>query len=346
MMDKKIKMAAGAGLAALAVVVAGGGYYFFHVKADSPSYAIETLTQSIESHDVQEFHRVVNVDGVLDSGYDGFVEGITASESTTTPDASETIKNFTKMLRGPMILSMKTALDSYVETGNFKPEDNSGVPELIERIGLNDIEVRDVKNIQVNDANPNEAFADVIVFQPELEREFPIQFILTRGKDNRWQIDRVQNFKDYVAEINRARRKQLDDYLAQTSEINARHEAILREAEQKYGMILSAGSLGQDKTRADLKVMLDEIFRKDWEARKEELFGMHVPKDAETLHNLYLRICDLAVSAAQDYAKWMDDKNAPTIKSAEEKIHQMQTLMTEAAALAKRMTAVKRRTEE
>ena len=66
---------------------------------------------------------------------------------------------------------------------------------------------------------------------------------------------------------------------------------------------------------------------------------MKVPKDAETLQNLYMRICDLSIAAAKDYAKWMDDNNAATIKSAEEKIHQVQTLMAEAASLAKRMTS-------
>lgn len=338
-MNKKIKMAVGAGLAALALAVAGGGYYYFHVRADNPAHAIETLTRAIEKHDVQEFHRVVNVDGVIDSGYDGFVEGISSSDSANTSDAKEVIKSFTKMLRGPLTLSMKTALDSYVATGDFNTDDNSGVIELIERTGLNNAEVRDVRNIKVNDENNNEAFADVIVFQPELEREFPIHIVLKRGENDRWKIDSIKNFQEYVTEINRARRKQIDDYLVKSTEINTRHEIILREAEEKYGMILSAGSLGQDKTRAELKTMLDEIFRKDWEARKEEFFGMHVPKDAETLHNLYLRICDLAISAAQDYAKWMDDKNAPTIKSAEDKIHQVQTLMTEASALAKRMAA-------
>ncbi len=32
-MNKRIKMAAGAGLAALALVVSGGGYYYFHGHA-------------------------------------------------------------------------------------------------------------------------------------------------------------------------------------------------------------------------------------------------------------------------------------------------------------------------
>ena len=104
-------------------------------------------------------------------------------------------------------------------------------------------------------------------------------------------------------------------------------------------MILAMGNLGNDKTRAELKVLINDVFKKDWEDRKQELFSLPVPKDAATLHNLYMRICDLSIAAAQDYAKWMDDKNSATIKSAEEKIHQVQSLMGEASALAKRMTS-------
>ena len=82
-----------------------------------------------------------------------------------------------------------------------------------------------------------------------------------------------------------------------------------------------------------------EVLKKDWEERKQELFSLRVPKDAETLHNLYMKICDIYIDAAQDYAKWMDDKNAATIKAAESKIHQAQTLTSEAMAIAKRMTS-------
>lgn len=336
-MNKRVKMTVGAGVAALAVAVAGGGYYYFHVRTDTPDYAIKAVSRSIDKHDVKEFHRVVNVDSVLDSGYDGFVDGITPPDNATTPDAKEAIKNFTQMLRAPLMLSLKAAIDSYVATGAFDERENIGIMEMIERTGLNDLEVRGVKNIELNDANNNEAFADLMLYQPELGREFPMQIVLSRGKDNQWQVTRVQNFQEYVAHITQARRMQLDDYLAKAGEINARHEATIREAEQRYGTILALGSLAQDKTRAELKTLLNDVFKADWEARKQELFSLPVPRDAAALHNLYMKICDLSIAAAQDYAKWMDDKNVATIKAAEDKIHQMQSLMAEAGVLAKRM---------
>lgn len=327
----------GAGLAALAVVVAGGGYYYFHVHNDTPDRVIKTITRAIDEHDVKEFHRNVDVDGVLDSGYEGFVDGVTSAAGATTDDAKDAIKNFTQILREPMMTGLKEAIDSYVATGDFDAEKNIGALEMLERTGLNNVKFIGVKNVQLNDADRDEAFADVIIFQPELGNEFAFQVVMRRD-DDRWKVVRVQNFRDYVAQITKARRVQLEDYLKITGEINISHELVIRDFEQKYSATLAAGNLGNDKTRAELKQIILNIFQKDWETRKRELFSVHVPKDAQTLHNLYMRISDLWISAAQDYAKWMDDKNAATIKSAEEKIHQAQTLTSEAAALAKRMT--------
>ena len=338
-MEKRIKMAAGAGIAALAVAVAGGGYYYFHVRPDTPDYAIKTVSQSIEKHDVKEFHRVVDLDGVLNSGYNGFVDGMTAPGNATTPDAKEAIRNFTQMLRVPLLLSLKAAVDTYIETGNLDTTEYVGVMELIERTGLNDIEARGVKNIELNDANRNEAFADLIIYQPELGHEFPIQIILTRGADDRWQITRVKNFQDYVAQITQARRIQLDEYLAKAGEINAKHETTIREGEQRYAAILTQGNLAQEKTRAELKTLVNDTFKADWELRKQELFSLPVPKEAAPLHDLYMKICDLSIAASQDYARWLDDRNIATIKASEDKIHQVQSLIMEAAVLAKRLTS-------
>lgn len=338
-MNKRLKKSLGAGLAALAVLVAGGGYCYFHVNKDTPACAIEAVSESIAHRDVKEFNRVVNVDSVLDSGYEGFADGLAAVDSTATPETQETLRNVTRMLREPMLASLKTAVNSYVATGALNPKENVGVLELLERAGLNGAEIRDVKNIEVTDANKNEAFADVMVYQPELGRNFPIEIVLSRGKDDRWQVTRVKNFREYVAQILKARREQLNQYLAQAAEINARHDVTIRAAEEKYGLILSAGSFAQDKTRAELKTLLDDTFKHDWEARKQELFGLHVPKDAETLHNLYLRICDTWLDAGRDYSRWLDDNNALTIRAAEDKIHQAQELTSDAGALAKRMTS-------
>ena len=337
-MDKRTRMKAGAGIAALAVVLAGGGYFYFHSDDGTPEHAIKTIERSIDKHDTKTFYRMVDVDSVLDSGYDGFVEGLAASAGTMTPDTQATVKDFAQLLRGSLILSLKSAIDSYISTGDLNTEKNLGVVKLLDRTGLNDASIRDVKNVQINDAKRDEAFADLIIFQPELDKEFPLHLVLTRGEDNEWKVSRVQNFQEYVADIIEARQAKLNDYLAKAAEINSKHDSTVREAEQKYGSILASGNLAKKETRDELKTLIDDVFKKDWAQRKQELFSLPVPKEAESLHNLYMRICDMSTDACEDYSKWMDDNNPATIKSAEEKIHQVQTLTTEAADHVKRIT--------
>lgn len=337
-MNKRHKLIIGSVLAALAIIVSVWGYYKFHVRTDTPGYAIEVVGEALENHDVRTFHRAVDVDSVINSGYDGFIEGLTVAERTATPETKDAIENFTQIFRAPIITSMKAALDSYVATGKIDANDFADVKDILERTGLKDCELRDVKNVEVNDADRDEAFADVIVFQPELDREFPIQIVLRRD-NGQWKVVSIKNFRDYVEQIMLSRRVQLDEYLAKVGEINSRHDAALREGEKKYGVILSRGDLSKDETRTELKKLLIDNFKSDWEARRQDFLKLHVPREAQPLHDLHMKICDLAVDAAQNYAAWMDDRSSVTIKLAEERINQVKTLMVDAAAMARRMTS-------
>lgn len=335
-MDNKLKIGVGVGV--IVLLLAGGGFFFFHSNKNTPEYAMEQVEKSIKSHDKKEFHRLVNVDSVLNSGYDEIVEGLTDSDKSMSIEAREAVKNFTQMLKSPLILSLKSAIDSYVETGEFKESENAGVKELLGRTGIDKIEFRDVENISVNPENDREAVADIKIFQSELGHEFVLKTVLQKDENNQWQIVSVQNFRDFIMQIGEVRRAQLDLYLKQSEEINSRHDQVIRDAEQKYSSILALGSLGQENTRSDLKNLMLDVIKKDWEVRKQELFNLTVPQGAETLQNVRLKICDLEIGYAEEYANWMSDKKASTIKSAEEKRRQAQTLMTEANVLARRMS--------
>ena len=156
-----------------------------------------------------------------------------------------------------------------------------------------------------------------------------MKFVLTKTGSDNWKVVRVENFKEFITQINQVRLKSLDEYLKQSEEINKRHDKIIADAEQKYKAIKAAGSLAQDRTRISLRDLMSNVIKKDWEARKIEFLKLTVPKDAETLQNLRLKICDLEISYAEGMALWMDDKRALTIKTAEEKHRQAQTLKSE-----------------
>ena len=336
-MNNRIKIAVGAGILALIIACASGVYYYFNVRTQTPEYTMKLAEKAFTDHDKKDFYRAVNIESLIDSSYESFVEAFTGSDTTMSPEAKDAVKNFTQMLKAPLMMSLKAAVDSYIENGDFNGEENVGVSELLGKTGIDKMEFRGIDEVVINDADKNEALANVRIFQPELKQEFVLRFLLHRNDSGQWQIVSVQNFQDFITRLNEERRTQLDEYLEKISDINSRHDRTIREAEQKYGSILSLGSLGQSDTRADLKVLMLDVVKKDWEVRKQEIFSLNVPTGAETLQSIEMKICDLSIEYADDYGKWMEDKKAATIKSAEEKRHQAEILKTEAAALAGRM---------
>jgi hypothetical protein len=66
---------------------------------------------------------------------------------------------------------------------------------------------------------------------------------------------------------------------------------------------------------------------------------MSVPPAAGTLHRLRIKICDLHIEYAKGYAKWMDDKNASTIRTADAALKQARTLEKEAELLTKQVNS-------
>ena len=331
-----------AGVVAVILIAIIGAYFFFHTKARTPDYALQAAGEAIEKHDSRMFNHVVDVERLLNSSYDGFVDGLMESDRAMSPEAREAITNFTQMLRVPIINSLKTAIETYVETGNFDrqtkvgdEEDFMAATDIMERAGLSRLEFRRVDAVTVDPNNNDRAIADVRFYQPETANDFVFKVVVEREEDDNWRVVRIENFQEFTEIVAGTRRAA---YLAQTLEINLRHDQTIREAEQKYGTILSLGSLGQDQTRFDLKVLLTDVVKKDWEVRKQELFSVEVPKAAETLQNLRMKICDLSIESAEDYARWMEDKKGSTVKAAEDKRKQVQTLMEEERLLISRMT--------
>ena len=241
-MDDKLKI--GAGIGAAVIILAGGGYFLSSsANKTTPEYALTQVEKSVRGHDKAEFYKLVDVDGVLNSGYDEIVEGLTDADKTMSIEAREAVKNFTQMLKSPFIISLKSAIDSYVEKGEFSDADD--VQELLSKTGIDKIEFRGFENISLNPDDENKATADVKIFQPELGHEFLLKTNLRKDDAGQWKITDLKNFREFVTQIGLVRREQVQAYLKKSEEIISLHDQTIREAEQKYSSILAVGNIGQ-----------------------------------------------------------------------------------------------------
>ncbi len=118
----------------------------------------------------------------------------------------------------------------------------------------------------------------------------------------------------------------------------AQHDAVIAESQQRITAILAGGTLGNDSIRSQVKKVSEEQVA-DWQSRKAELEAMEVPDAAGSLHRLRLKICDSRIEAAANYAKWMDDKKAATIRASDNSMKIAKTLEKDAELLTKQVNA-------
>ena len=318
----------------------GGIYWYLAVYAETPEYSVQMLQKSMEKHDKELFHDYVDLDTVLDDAYDDLVLGLIDAGEPMPEEAKAAVGDIVRVLKAPLITSFKAAIDSYVETGSWGTTGAEDVSmdfhQALMKSGLKDTSFRSIDEI-VKDEEAKEAIAKIRVYQAEAEGEFVLEAVLTRTEDGIWRLERIRNFHDFVVFVGHARQKELERYVGTTADIMAKHDKAMREADFDFQRILAAGSLGEQETRAELKRLMRETVAEDWQARRDELEAVSVPAEAQSLHRLRLKICDLHIEYANGYAAWLDDKKAATLREAETKIKQARTLEQEARFLAKRM---------
>lgn len=347
-MDRQARLKVILLVAALVLVAIMGSFWYLRFRTQTPEYALKEIERSVERHDTKTFYHYVDVDRLLDHSYKGFVDGLLSTEIMMPEEAKGAVGDLVQMMKAPILASFQSDIEQYVATGNWgtasgesDPSGTVDVSELLARSGLHKTEFRQVESIQATQ-DENRVIANLLVYQQEAGSEFAFEAVMEKAEDGFWRIEEIQNFKDFVVMVGQARRSQLDRYLLATTAIMEKHDRIVREAELKYGDILSSGSLGNQSTRDEIKLLMTDVIQKDWEERKQELFSMEVPEAARTLHHLRLRICDLHIEYAKGYALWMTDKKSSTIREADAKLKEAKTLEQEARALYRRMDTMKK----
>ncbi len=328
----------------IVLLVAGAGVFLYQrAHRQTPEYALSEIRTSLDKHDMKTFERYVDLNNVLESSYPGLMEGLIESETMMPDDAKNAMDDIIRMMKDPVLTNFKSNIEQYIATGKWTQEKNekneaagtNEASELLRRSGLNQLEFRNIEGINPTD-NKNTVIANILTYQHETGLEFVFEAVLSKDEEGLWRVTEIRNFKDFILAVSQARRAQLEKYMQTTAAIIEKHNKSVREAELKYGDILSSGSLGDQNTRDTLKRLMTDVIQKDWEQRKQELFTAEVPEAAQSLHHLRLRICDLHIEYAKGYALWMTDKKAATIRDADAKLKEAKTLEQEERILSGR----------
>lgn len=333
-------------LALLVVLLVAGGVWYAKYYTKTPEYTIKMVQEAVTDHDKDKLYQYIDVEHMLDTASDAMLDGLVQAMVPATGDTKEAVSSLTKMFKAPVVMSFQKAVDTYVEQGvwidaNTDPNSIAASVDtdmIVSRIGLSDISFQKLDSMSV-DFETGTAVAKVRVLQNSSNEEFVLDVELLETEDGSWQVYEITNFKEFIENMQSQRQKQVKAYLDDSASLMQSHDAVVAEADQEMADILAAGSLGSNDTRSAIKAVLESKTIPDWEARKAELEAMPVPDAAGSLHRLRLKICDARIEYATNYAKWMDDKKAASVRAADNSIKIAKTLEKDAELLTKQVNA-------
>ena len=321
------------------LVLLAGLFWYFRVYTKTPEYALRAIQSALDQHDEAVFLRYVRLDTVLDTGYDDFMAGTMDAEFGHSYEASTALEDFSKMLKPAFIRMLADAVHTRVATGEWPSadiaDDAANTENILSRIGVRDLTFQEITNLTRSDELQT-AEADVVAHQSEADRDFTFKILLTPSEDGDWQVIAIQNLHEYAVVLEQARRLRIASYLKESDMIIKRHDQTAGAAQLRLYSVLGAGALGSQATRDMARQIMEQNILTDWQERKDELSAISVPRSMQSLHQLRLKICDLHIAYAEGYAAWMTDKNAATIRAAENNLRQAEVLEVEASLLVQR----------
>ena len=329
-----------------AVVAAAGCWWYVSYYTRTPEYSIRMVQEAVSQHDKEQLYKYVDVSHVLETASDAMLDGLVQAMVPATGDTREAVSSLTKMFKAPVIMSLQSAVDNYVEQGTWidKNVDERSMAAavdadmIVNRIGLPNISFQKLESVAV-DFDNGTAVAKVQVRQTEADEDFTLDVELVETDSGIWQVYEITNFKDFIERLQSLRQKHVKAYLEESASLMEQHDTVIAAAEQEIAGLLANGSLGSNATRSQVKAVLENKLIPDWQARKAELEAMEVPDAAGSLHRLRLKICDARIEAAASYAKWMDDKKAATIRASDNSLRMARTLEKDAELLTKQVNA-------
>ena len=334
-MLKELRLQTGIIIVLAAVILLA--FYLFGSNEDetTPEYALKSVSTAINSHDTQRFDHYVNLDSVLNSAYDDFVVGTLDSDKGATDQTRKLVNDFTDAIKVPLLAHVNTSIHNYIKTGEWqKDQEKTDGGDFVNRTGLDKLQFTGINDVVVSEDGQS-ATAHVSIKHEDLDDNFVLSILMQKINDV-WTVTKIDNFKQFTIAVNNMKNIQLERYLRSLSAIINAHDQNVLEYDVEYGKILSAGSLGSDNTRAELKNLMDKV-KTDWANRKEKIMNLDTPDEASTLSHLWTKICDYRIAYATNYSLWMTDKKAETVRNAEENLKQAQTLEQEAKGLLTRM---------
>lgn len=183
-------------LAVVLVIATIGGFWYWQVKVQgTPSYSLHQAAQAVENHDLQQFKKYVDVEGVSERLVDDIVDQTSSQMSASSPaeQLGQSLgQGLAELMKPRLVEEIQGGVERYVETGEVAGElgERASVdPDSLARIFQG-----------IDSTNINGSMARVYLRVHDLRADSAATLELRmREMDGYWQVAEIANIQELIA---------------------------------------------------------------------------------------------------------------------------------------------------
>ena len=258
----------------LILAIFGGAFIGYSQSKKTPNNSLKTIRDTINSHDLAGFNKLVDVDTILDSAADGILlEKL--QEDKTAYSVQQVAEVYNNQIKPDFINVTKEAIEEYVQSGKVT------LPNPVQTEAQRWLKHSEMSSCVIESMSKPVITGDsavaVVYFKNEaLKFTFELELSLERlGKNEKgWKIVGIKGFEDFNKSLKRALAKKLDslnapiraqmDDIISIKELNAK---IGEGDEYGFSQTLKIAMKADVKSSKPLSKILGKIIVDDGEER-------------------------------------------------------------------------------
>lgn len=203
--------------AVVAVVLIVGGIAGYMYYKRTPTYTFNLIKTSVEKHDWDTFSKHVDTKNVISTSFDAFVESAMESEDDVDEDMKGMVSGFAKLLKPSIVEAMNDEIEQWVKTGEKKSSEKkegskdeqnaqSAADNMTKETGF---DKSSFKGVAYTKDDGDFSLVGINIEDSQLKRDFTLELRMRQLDDGTWQILEISNLKDYLLELDKARKEKL-----------------------------------------------------------------------------------------------------------------------------------------
>lgn len=203
-------------LIALAVVVVlivcGIGGYLYYKR--TPAYSMQLIQESVKEHNWEKFSRHVDTKSLSDAAFDDIID-ITMEESGNIDEQTKALAaGFIKLIKPTLTSLIESSVKEYVETGEFKKDDNvdkkssqkkeNPADNLLQDTNADKLKFTGIKSTETEGST---AIATLGLRDESLNADYELKLRMIQLEDGTWKISKIDNLKEFYKATQEAEKK-------------------------------------------------------------------------------------------------------------------------------------------